>query len=110
MQEPPYDRAFALAAQVFSMRDHYLEVRCGCGARRVIALGRMAEHPKMRRMTLASVAAKVRCAGCFTGPDEVHLAATIQGLEPASFGGDVVWSIPLRVQERRPSYHLRRVR
>lgn len=109
MQEPPYDRAFALAAQVFSMRDHYLEVRCGCGARRVIALGRMAEHPRTARMTLASVAAKVRCAGCFTGPDEVHLAATIQGLEPAAFGGDVVWSIPLRCQERRPSYHLRRM-
>ena len=60
-------------------------------------------------MTLASVAAKVRCAGCFTGPEEVQLAATIQGLEPANFGGDVVWSLPLRCQDSRPSYHLRRM-
>ena len=109
MREPPYDRAFALAAQVLAMRDHYLEVRCGCGARRVIGLGRMAEDPKMRRLTLASVAARLRCAGCFTGPDEVHLTATVHGLEPPEFGGDAVWSIPLRCQERRPSYHHRRI-
>ena len=81
MREPPYDRAFALAAQVLAMRHHYLEVRCGCGARRVIALGRMTEDPKMKRLTLASVAARLRCAGCFTGPDEVHLTATIYGLD-----------------------------
>ena len=108
MREPPYDRAFALAAQVLAMRDHYLEVRCGCGARRVIALGRMAEHPKTRSLRLASVAARLRCAGCFTGPDEVHLTATVYGLQPPEFGGDAVWSIPLRVRERGPSYHCRR--
>src|SRR5579875_3046393 len=109
MREAPYDRAFALAAQTVAMRDHYLEVRCGCGARRVIALGRVAEHPRMRRLTLATVAAKLRCAGCWTGPDEVHLTATVQGLAPAAFGGDVVWSLPLRVQAQRPSYHYRRM-
>ena len=109
MREPPYDRAFALAAQVLAMRDHYLEVRCGCGARRVIGLGRMAEHLKTRTLTLATVAARLRCAGCFTGPDEVHLTATVYGLQPPEFGGDTVWSIPLRGRERRPSYYLRRV-
>lgn len=43
--------------------------------------GRMAKVPTTGHLTLASV---VRCAGCFTGPDEVHLAATLQGLEPAA--------------------------
>ena len=65
--------------------------------------------PEMGRLTLASVAARLRCAGCFTGPDEVHLTATVHGLEPPEFGGDAVWSIPLRCQERRPSYHHRRI-
>lgn len=108
MQEPPYDRTFALAAQVSAMRDHYLEVRCGCGARRVIAIGRMAEHPRLRHLTLASVAAKVQCEQCMYGPDEVHLTATICGLEAPQFGGDIVWSIPLRVRSRQPSYLRRR--
>ena len=40
----------ALAAQVWAMRDHYVEVRCGCGARRVVPLGQMAEHSKMGRL------------------------------------------------------------
>ena len=62
----------------------------------------------MKRLTLASVAARLRCAACFTGPDEVHLTATIHGLELPKFGGDAVWSIPLRCRERRPSYHHRR--
>ncbi len=37
-------------AQVLAMRDHYLEVRCGCGARRVIGLVRMAEHRKTHHL------------------------------------------------------------
>lgn len=96
-------------AQVSAMRNHYLEIRCGCSARRVIALGRMAEHPKTRHLTLATVAARVKCEGCFTGPDEVHMTATIYGLEPPDFGGDGVWSIPLRVRPGGGSYRLRHV-
>jgi hypothetical protein len=65
MRDPPYDRLFALAAQVLAMKDHYLEVTCGCGARRVIGIGRMADNPRTRIMTLATVAAKVRCVDCF---------------------------------------------
>ena len=43
---------------------------------------------------------------CFIGPDEVHLTPTVHGLQPREFGGDAVWSIPLRVGKRGPSYHL----
>jgi hypothetical protein len=61
MQEPPYDRSFALSAQVLAMKDHYLEVACECGARRVIGFGSMEKKPHIRTMTLATVAAKVHC-------------------------------------------------
>ena len=30
-----------------------------------------------------------------SGPDEVHLCATIYGREPATLGGGVVWTMPL---------------
>ena len=30
-------------------------------------------------------------------------------MQPPEFGGDAVWSIPLRVRERGPSYHYRRM-
>ena len=110
MRDPPYDRPFALAAQVLAMKDHYIEVVCGCGARRVIALGRMTDNPRIGMMTLATVAAKVRCADCFTGPDEVHLTATISGLQPSEFGGDSVWSLMLwRRAASGGSYHRRRI-
>jgi hypothetical protein len=109
MREPPYDLPVALAAQVLAMRDHYLEVACGCGARRVIALGRMAENARTRTMTLATVALKVKCEACFTGPDEVHLTATVYGLHPAEFGGDGVWSLLLWQRAHHGGcYHLRR--
>lgn len=102
MRDPPYDRQFALAAQVGAMRLHYLDVACGCGARRVLGLGVMAQDQRLRDMTLASVAMRVRCQGCCTGPDEVHLTATVFGLQSAEGlgGGDHVWSLLL--YQRRP--------
>ncbi len=95
MQTPPYDRALVLAAQVRTMRDHFIEVRCGCGARRVIALKQMAKDPRVATATLAHVALRISCRGCHTGPTEVHLTATMFGLVPPSGGGGIVWSIPL---------------
>jgi hypothetical protein len=110
MRDPPYDRPFVLAAQVLAMKDHFLEIACGCGARRVIGLGRMAENSRIRAMTLATVAAKVQCADCFTGPDEVHLTATTHGLRPPTFAGDCVWSLLLwQRASRGSSYHHRRM-
>ena len=87
MREPPYDRSLALAAQVQTMRDHYLEVACGCGERRVIGLGVMAGNRKLATATLAHVALRITCRGCRTGPDR---------------------TMPLVMREARPSYHLRR--
>ena len=107
MPEPPYDRALALAAQVRTMRDHYLEVMCGCGDRRVIGLGVMARDPSVATATMAHVALRITCHGCTTGPDEVHLCATSSGLVPPTFGGGIVWTMPLITRERRPSYHRR---
>ena len=95
MREPPYDRALVLAAQVRTMRDHYLEVSCCCGDRRVIALGVMARNRTLATATLAHVALSISCHGCHTGPDEVHLCATVYGRQPAAFGGDAVWTMPL---------------
>jgi hypothetical protein len=79
------------------MKGHFLEVICGCGARRVIGIGVMAKNPNVRRMTLASVALGLQCEGCRTGPDEVHLCATIAGTERDSehAGADPVWSLLL---------------
>ena len=87
MPEPPYDRALALAAQVRTMRDHYLEVICGCGARRVIGLGVMAKDPRFATATLAHVALKIGCDACTGGPTEVHLTATIYGTQAPEYGG-----------------------
>ena len=108
MREPPYDRSLALAAQVQTMRDHYLDVSCGCGDRRVIALGVMARDRKLATATLAHVALRLACRGCRTGPDEVYLCATSHGRESPTFGGGIVWTMPLVTREARPSYHLRR--
>ena len=90
------------------MRDHYLEVSCGCGDRRVIALGVMARDRKLVVATLAHVALKITCHGCHRGPDEVHLCATVNGRRPAEFGGGIVWTMVLVERGRQPSYHLRR--
>ncbi len=94
MPEPPYDRPLALASLVRTMRDHYLAVRCGCGAERVIAIARMADNSRLADYTLAHVAMTLRCEGCHDGPDEVHLAATVHGLRPAS--GAETWYGPCR--------------
>ena len=109
MREPPYDRALALASQVRTMRDHYLDVSCGCGARRVIALGVMASDARLASATLAHVALELSCHGCHSGPDKVYLCATIHGRQPPLVGGgDVVWVLALIERGPRPSYHLRR--
>ena len=107
MPEPPYDRALALAAQVRTMRDHYLDVSCGCGDRRVIALGAMARDPRTATATLAHIALRLSCSGCYRGPDEVYLCATINGRLASTFGGGPVWTMPLVTRERQPSYHRR---
>ena len=105
MPEPPYDRALALAAQVRTMRDHFLDVLCGCGDRRVIALSVMAQNNRVATATLAHVALRLSCLGCRTGPDEIYLCATVHGREPPQVGGgDAVWVMPLVERERRPSY------
>ncbi len=59
MRPAPYDRALALASLVRTMRDHYLAVRCGCGAGRVIALEAMARDRRVANLTLAHVALKL---------------------------------------------------
>lgn len=107
MPEPPYDRALALASQVRTMRDHFLDVSCGCGDRRVIALGVMVRDRSMATATLAHIALKLTCHGCTTGPDEVHLCATVYEREAPIFGGGVVWTLPLVQRPPGGSYHLR---
>jgi len=107
MSVAPYDRSLALAAQIRTMRDHFLEIRCGCGARRVVALARMAENPRMATATLAHVALRAACHRCHTGPTAVHLCATVNGLEAPPFGGGILWSIPLVERPDARSYHLR---
>ena len=107
MREPHYDRVLALAAQIRTMRDHFLEASCGCGERRVIALGVMACGRKLATATLAHVALRLTCHGCKTGPDEVYLCATVYGRVAATFGGGIVWTMGLVERGRRPSYHLR---
>ena len=78
----PYDRALALASLVRTMRDHFLAVRCSCGASRVVSLQQMARDPRLAGCTLAHVALRLSCGGCHDGPDEVHLTATISSLGP----------------------------
>ena len=90
------------------MRDHFLEVSCGCGESRVISLAVMAKERRIATATLAHIALRITCHGCMTGPDEVHLCATSRGRQAAKFGGEIVWTMPLVTREARPSYHLRR--
>lgn len=89
------------------MRDHFLDVSCSCGDRRVVALGVMAKERRIATATLAHAALRNTCHGCKTGPDEVHLCATVNGRVPATFGGGIVWTMALVEREPRPSYHLR---
>lgn len=89
------------------MRDHFLGVSCGCGARRVVALGIMAREPRTATATLAHVALRITCQGRHRGPDEVHLCATVYGRVAPTFGGGLVWTMPLVEGGRQPSYHLR---
>ncbi len=50
----------------------------------------------MAGYTLAHVASKLRCEGCHTGPDQVHLTETTHGIGPAAVGGGgLVWTLPL---------------
>jgi hypothetical protein len=107
MRDAPYDRALALASEVRTMRDHFLEVNCGCGARRVIALGQMARSATWATATLAHVALRVSCHGCHTGPTGVHLTATTHGLVGAPHGPDAVWSIPLVERPNAGAFHRR---
>ena len=104
----PYDRALALASLVRTMRDHYLAVRCTCGAARVIAIGRMARDRRLADRTLAHVALRLSCEGCRTGPDEVWLTETIFGIGPAPKGAvSLGWSICLVKRPKSGARHLR---
>ena len=107
MHPPPYDRALVLASLVRTMCDHYLAVRCGCGAGRVISLQTMARDRRMAGFTLAHVALRLKCEGCEGGPDEVHLTATHCGVGPSPNPGiSLVWTLAL--VEREPSPWRRR--
>ena len=92
----PYDRALVLAALVRTMRDHYVAVRCGCGASRVIALGQMAAKRGLADRTMAHVALRLSCERCCNGPDEVFMTETIYGVGPEPHGAAALgWAIPL---------------
>lgn len=109
-QPAPYDRALALASLVRTMRDHYLAVRCTCGAARVIAIGHMAGDRRLADCTLAHVALRLSCEGCRTGPDEVWLAESIYGIGPAPTGAVALgWSICLVERSKTGARHLRTV-
>lgn len=110
LRSAPYDRALALASQVRTMRDHYLAVRCSCGASRVIALLQMARNRSLANCTLAHVALRLSCTGCHNGPDEVYLTATIYGIGPLPTGSvSLVWTLPLVERPAGGAKHLRRV-
>ena len=105
----PYDRSLALASLVSTMRDHFLDVRCSCGAGRVISLQQMARDPRLAGCTLAHVALRLSCTGCHTGPDQVHLTATISGLGPPPMPShSLVWTLMLLERPVAGSKHLRR--
>ncbi len=105
----PYDRALALASLVRTMRDHYLAVRCSCGAARVIGLRQMAEDKRLALCTLADIALRLSCTGCHNGPDQVHLTATVSGLGPLPTGHrSLVWTLPLLERPAVGAKHLRR--
>ena len=106
----PYDRALALASLVRTMRDHYLAIRCTCGAARVIAIGRMASDRRLADRTLAHVALRLSCEGCQTGPDEVYLTESIFGVGPAPTGAvSLGWSICLMERPKAGARHLRTI-
>ena len=92
------------------MRDHYLAVRCSCGASRVIGLMQMARDRNLANCTLAHVALRLNCTGCHNGPDEVHLTATMNGVGPLPTGSQsLVWTLPLVERTGGGAKHLRRV-
>lgn len=108
LSDPPYDRALALASLVKTMRHHYLDVRCNCGAQRVIGLGQMAKDRRTANLTMAHVALRLACERCENGPDAVYLTATIYGIGPPPYGGGgLVWIMPL---VERPSAGTKRLR
>ena len=108
--DAPYDRALALASLVRTMRDHFLDVRCSCGAKRVISLQQMARNRSVADRTLAHVALRLSCTGCHDGPDEVHLTATISGLGPPPMPHhSLVWTMALVVRPVSGAKRLRRV-
>jgi len=107
----PYDRALALASLVRTMRDHYLAVRCSCGASRVTGLRQMAQDRRLVDCTLAHVALRLSCTGCHNGPDEVHLTATTSGVGPLPTGHQtLVWTLPLIERPISGAKQLRRGR
>ena len=106
----PYDRALALASLVRTMRDHYLAVRCSCGASRVIGLRQMAQDRRLADRTLAHIALRLSCTGCYNGPDEVHLTATTSGVGPVPMGSQsLIWTLPLIERSDPGAKQLRRV-
>jgi hypothetical protein len=107
MQEPPYDRALALASHVKTMRNHHLAVLCSCGAERVIHIGRMADDKRLAHYTLAHVAMSLKCEGCEDGPEEVHMTMTVFGLDAPPGAVEIGWSIPLVVRPKMASYRVR---
>ena len=107
---PPYDRALALASLVRTMRDHYLAVRCSCGASRVIGIRQMAEDRRLAYCTMADVALRLRCTGCHNRPDEVHLTATVSGIGPPAMPShSLVWTLALVERPAVGAKHLKRV-
>ena len=105
----PYDRALALASLVRTMRDHYLAVRCSCGASRVIGLRQMAGDKRLAHCTLAHVALRLSCTGCHNGPDEVHLTATVSGVGPLPTPNHgLVWTLPSIERPPSGAKHLKR--
>jgi hypothetical protein len=93
------------------MRDHYLAVRCACGASRVIGLRQMARDRHLAGCTLAHVALRLSCTGCHNGPDAVYLTATVSGVGPLPTGSHTLaWTLPLVERPQAGAKHLRRIR
>ena len=97
-QTAPYDRALVLASLVRTMRDHYLAIRCGRGAGRVIAIRQMAADRRVADGTMAHVAVRLACDRCCSGPDEVFLTETIFGVGPPPYGAVALGGAVLLVQ------------
>jgi hypothetical protein len=94
------NRLGCVASLVRAMRDHYLAVRCNCGAERVIGLEPMARDRRYANLTMAHVALRLDCSGCKDGPDEVYPAATPHGLHAPPGNGGILWTMPLVTRER----------